>query len=219
MTEKKTLATELAAVMAEVGYVQKDARNDHFKYKYASADAVLTKVREACSKRGIAVVRTGAEVVSYENQIAVVRLTQTYRFGGEEATFTGLGSGKDSGDKAVMKANTAALKYLLSLAFNISWGDDPEADSKTDAPSEPKKRPSARRKQAPKSEPKADGKPEMSLFERLSGMISTARGSSDLDEVRDDMLRSKADLSAEEFKTLRGRVIEARKALAKGEKQ
>jgi hypothetical protein len=33
-----------------------------------------------------------------------------------------------------MKASTAALKYLLAGAFNISWGDDPEADASTDKP-------------------------------------------------------------------------------------
>jgi hypothetical protein len=31
-----------------------------------------------------------------------------------------------------MKANTAALKYAYANALTISWGDDPEADTKTD---------------------------------------------------------------------------------------
>ncbi len=57
---------------------------------------------------------------------------------------------KDAGDKALMKAQTAAIKYAMARAFNISWGDDPEADPKVDnidnAPTEaPKKAPSARR--------------------------------------------------------------------------
>lgn len=51
---------------------------------------------------------------------------------GETVTITGLGSGQDSGDKAVMKAQTAAIKYAYLLSMAISTGDDPEADIKTD---------------------------------------------------------------------------------------
>ena len=139
------LTKALSEIMAEVGYVQKDAKNDHHKYKYASADAVLTKVRAACSSRGIAITETTAYVMEYHpsegKARAVVQLSQAYRLGDETATFMGLGEGTDKGDKAVMKANTAALKYLLSLAFNISWGDDPEADPSTDAPATGGKKP------------------------------------------------------------------------------
>lgn len=51
---------------------------------------------------------------------------------GESVTITGLGSGQDSGDKAVMKAQTAAIKYAYLLSMAISTGDDPEADGRTD---------------------------------------------------------------------------------------
>src|SRR5690606_34885912 len=50
----------------------------------------------------------------------------------EEIQVSGLGQGSDKGDKAVMKAVTAAVKYALSTGFLISWGDDPEADSGVD---------------------------------------------------------------------------------------
>lgn len=51
---------------------------------------------------------------------------------GEEVKIYGIGSGQDAGDKAVMKAQTAATKYAYMLSFCIATGDDPEADSKTD---------------------------------------------------------------------------------------
>jgi hypothetical protein len=44
----------------------------------------------------------------------------------------GLGSGQDVGDKAVMKAQTAAIKYAYLMSLAISTNDDPEADSRTD---------------------------------------------------------------------------------------
>ena len=125
MTEK------LAEVMKEVGYVQKDARNDFHKYRYASAEAVLKKVNGALSDRGIAV-SSAATLEHYEPGHAIVRLALTFHDGEESITVEGLGEGSDKGDKATMKANTAALKYAMANAFLISWGDDPEADSGTD---------------------------------------------------------------------------------------
>lgn len=44
-------------------------------------------------------------------------------------SIVGLGSGQDSGDKAIMKAQTAAIKYAYLLSFAISTGDDPENDT------------------------------------------------------------------------------------------
>lgn len=44
----------------------------------------------------------------------------------------GFGSGQDAGDKAIMKAQTAAIKYAYMMSLCIATGDDPEADSKTD---------------------------------------------------------------------------------------
>ena len=51
---------------------------------------------------------------------------------GEDVKIYGIGSGQDAGDKAVMKAQTAAAKYAYMLSFCIATGDDHEADSKTD---------------------------------------------------------------------------------------
>jgi hypothetical protein len=134
------LAAKLAEVMGEVGYVQKDAVNEFHHYKYASAEAVLKKVNAALSERGIAVA-TQAELLQYDHlgdqagkakTQAVVRLSLSFTDGETTIVAQGLGEGSDTGDKAVMKANTAAVKYALADAFMISWGDDPEADVSTD---------------------------------------------------------------------------------------
>ncbi len=125
------LHQKLADVMQEVGYVQKDAVNEFHRYRYASAEAVLRKVNAALAKRGIAV-SSQAELLHYADNHAVVRLSLAFLDGDESVTAQGLGEGSDKGDKAVMKANTAALKYALANAFMISWGDDPEGDAETD---------------------------------------------------------------------------------------
>lgn len=135
------LQKALVEIMKEVGYVQKDAANTHHKYRYASADAVMTKVRESCAKHGVCIGNTQVDLIHYDGANRIVKITQVYRKGDEHATFSGIGEGKDNQDKGTMKANTAALKYLLANAFNISWGDDPEATTEDgDSTSKPAKR-------------------------------------------------------------------------------
>lgn len=150
------LVDKLAEVMSEVGYVQKDAENAFHHYKYASAEAVLKKVNAALSSRGIAV-STQAELLHYEEGHAVVRLSLTFTDGDESLTAQGLGEGSDKGDKAVMKANTAALKYAVANAFMISWGDDPEADTTTDIRA-------AAKRQAPEPEENPLGNGELPSY-------------------------------------------------------
>lgn len=138
-TKEHALATKLAKVAQEVAYVQKDATNSFQKYKYASAEAVLRKVNESLTSRNIAL-STSAELVQYHHgegkvpSVAIVSITLRFIDGdtSEVIAVQGLGQGADKGDKAVMKANTAALKYAYANAFTISWGDDPEADTTID---------------------------------------------------------------------------------------
>ena len=139
-----TLEQALAETMGEVGYLQKDAKNDFHGYSFASAKAVLLRVNRALSKRGVAV-GTKKALERYEvaqspkgqTVHAVVRCTLKFQKRGQIIEAEGLGGGSDRGDKAVMKAETAALKYALQGCCLISWGDDPEADSETDRDAEP----------------------------------------------------------------------------------
>ena len=176
----KLLRQDLAEVMGAVGYVQKDGKNESQHYKFASAEAVLKKVNAELSARGIAVSSKAEtlhfEVTQFQNDQgktrfrsdAVVKLTLTFTsdlitsnpetndisINREEVTVEGLGQATDTGDKAIMKANTAAIKYCLTNAFLISWGDDPEASPSGDAPADrptPKKKTAAKRP-SPKKE-------------------------------------------------------------------
>lgn len=138
----KTLASKLAEVMSIVAYVQKDGSNDFHKYKYASAEKVYQKVNAELSARSIAV-SSNCELLANTDDlskiVAKVTLTLVDGDSGEQLSISGIGEGADKGDKAAMKAITAATKYALSTGFLISWGDDPEADSNTDrAASKPK---------------------------------------------------------------------------------
>ena len=136
------LAKKLIAVMQECRYITKNGVNTFHKYKYATCADVLEMVNAAFVKHGIASI-TVPEVVDLHEvttakgsteHIATVKITIKLvdADSGESLEISGMGSGQDSGDKAVMKAQTAAIKYAYLLSFAISTGDDPEADQRID---------------------------------------------------------------------------------------
>lgn len=138
----KELASKIVAVMDECRYVQKTGKNAFHGYKYATAADVLDKVNTALVKNRIAVF-PAVEVTDFRDtpnakgnmeHLATVKTTLTLVDAdtGETVQTTGYGSGQDIGDKAVMKAQTASLKYAWMVFLQISTGDDPEADDSVD---------------------------------------------------------------------------------------
>lgn len=125
----RSLAKKLVQVMKECSYVQKDAKNEFKAYKYATAAGVLEKVNESLSKHGIATV-TNTEVIqsSFDaNQRYVAVKTEiTLIDCDSDETYKICGIGAESGDKAIARAQTMAIKYAWLMSLNISTGDDPE---------------------------------------------------------------------------------------------
>lgn len=136
------LAKKLVEVMKECRYVTKNGTNDFHHYNYATSADVLEKVNAALTKNGIASIATPNLLSSQDvttakgnvEHLATVEITvDLIDFeSGEKLTIKGLGSGQDAGDKSIMKAQTAALKYCYLLSLAIATGDDPEADTTTD---------------------------------------------------------------------------------------
>ena len=138
----KAIAGKLIQVMAECSQIPKNGVNDFHHYKYATSADVLEKVNSALVKHKLASVVTpevlqASEVLNSkgnaEQRVTVrVAITLVDAESGESVLLVGLGSGQDVGDKAVMKAQTAAIKYAYLMSLAISTNDDPEADSRTD---------------------------------------------------------------------------------------
>lgn len=127
--------------MLDAGYVQKDKVNKFHKYAYASDEAVSKKFRDSMRDNGIYV--ASSEIVKCElneKQLGDATVQSAFvhiRFVFSDGTSTygpyeGCGGAMDKGDKAVMKAMTAARKYAISQAALVSWGDDPEGDASID---------------------------------------------------------------------------------------
>ena len=140
--EKAKIAKKLVAVMSECSHVCKNGLNSYHQYKYATAEDVLCKVNEALTKNKLASVVTPAldsvvDVVNLKGNkehlaTISVKIELIDADSGESIVLQGFGSGQDAGDKAIMKAQTAAIKYAYMMSLCIATGDDPEADSKTD---------------------------------------------------------------------------------------
>ena len=136
------LAEKLIEAMKQCKYVTKNGVNMFHKYRYATSADVLEKVNAAFTKQGIATIVV-PEIIkdeavttakgTVEHLVTVkIEFTLVDKDSGETVVFRGFGSGQDATDKAVMKAQTAALKYAYMLSLAIATGDDPEADEKTD---------------------------------------------------------------------------------------
>lgn len=140
--ENTKIAKKLVNVMSECGHIAKNGLNSYHQYKYATAEDVLLKVNSALTKNKIASVvipeiASMVDVINLkgntEHLVTVnVQIKLIDSESGECVDLFGIGSGQDVGDKAVMKAQTAAIKYAYMMSLCIATGDDPEADTKTD---------------------------------------------------------------------------------------
>lgn len=135
------LAAKLNAAMADVGYIQKDKRNSSQGYNYASEAAIKAAFHKAFATHGIQFYWStdGAQMDKYEIEgsngtrtVFQATIKCTYRFidmeTGEYIEGMAMGVGQDSGDKAIYKAITGAIKYALTANFLVETGDDPEED-------------------------------------------------------------------------------------------
>ena len=136
-----SIATKLVLAMGEIDAVTKEGTNQAQGYKYVKAADVAQEVRKALVKHGIAF---GFDVVSEEHwqterftkdgtmigHMNYVSLRVDFEFMDAETGDTkvrkGIGWGSDTGEKAVYKAMTGALKYALRMNFIIPDESDPE---------------------------------------------------------------------------------------------
>nr|WP_302887625.1 ERF family protein [uncultured Romboutsia sp.] len=140
--ENTKIAKKLVNVMIECGHIAKNGLNSYHQYKYATAEDVLLKVNSALTKNKIASVvipeiASMVDVINLKGNIehlvtVNVQIKLIDSESGKCVDLFGIGSGQDAGDKAVMKAQTAAIKYAYMMSLCIATGDDPEADTKTD---------------------------------------------------------------------------------------
>lgn len=158
-----SLYEKLSLAMKSCSYIEKTGENTFHGYSYVTSSDVLERVNDALTSVGLITAVTPTLLDLREVQTAKGNIDKHATISvtisiidvetGESVQISGIGSGQDSGDKAIMKAETAAIKYAYMLSFCIATGDDPEADNTTDLktqdipPKESTARPTARSNQ------------------------------------------------------------------------
>jgi hypothetical protein len=137
----KNILAKMLAISSEVEAMPKDGLNTFQNYKYLSETQVSLKMRELLNKHGV-VFSHSSTITARDNWLNpkgirqnMVDVEVTYSFydvqSGEALVGLETGQGVDSGDKAVYKAITGAVKYIFMKNFLIPTGDDPENEKAT----------------------------------------------------------------------------------------
>ena len=145
------IGEKISAVMEACRYMPKDAVNNFQNYRYTTAAGMFAKINAELvaqclftqTKLSLVDFRadTDAKGGIVKHAVVSATVTITDKETGEHVDFIGLGSGQDNGDKAIMKANTAALKYAYVGGLCIAMSDDPESETNTTYQPEPKAQP------------------------------------------------------------------------------
>lgn len=138
MADKKETKQKHSMVAAceEVSYIKKDGWNAHFKYAYLTEMATKEKGWAALRKHGFVLKDCRVEIMHINESLTNVICSVTLFVGLENDElcyrWQGIGQGKDSADKATMKAQTAAYREAMKNGLGIAAGLDPEKDTTVD---------------------------------------------------------------------------------------
>lgn len=138
-TEPKNVFQALSAVMARVGYVQKQDASG-LPYSFAGERAFIIAVRPHFVDLGLSIRQVmveHVETIEYETKKGAQAFNRVFIFtweiahapSGTTCQVTSVGEGTDFGDKSCNKAQTVGLKYALRQALYIETGDDPDETS------------------------------------------------------------------------------------------
>ena len=138
MSETKLIHKKIIEVMALVGAISKDRKNDQQGYKFRGIEDVYNEFHPHFAKAGLfsvpRVVSNQQEIFQNKNgtRMTEVVLGVEFDFTASDGSFVTVGpiysQGLDSGDKAYNKAMSAAHKYAFIQLFVIPTEDERDAD-------------------------------------------------------------------------------------------
>lgn len=145
MSDTRTLHRKLAQVMYEADRIPKNGTAPAAMggFKFVQAGDAADVIRKALAEQKISMIPTSIELIDSAEHLTssqkamttvTVRTTWTLTDGdsGESIVIQSMGAGADTGDKAIPKAQTNAMKYALLMGFLLSTGDDPEQTDTSD---------------------------------------------------------------------------------------
>lgn len=126
------------AVMADIGVIGKDKKNQQQNWKYRGIDDVMNALQPSMIKHGLFIVPTVLEQHREERQTSrggnliysVCKVQYTfYAKDGSSVSCVVIGEGMDSGDKSSNKAMAIAMKYACFQVFCIPTEETHNADA------------------------------------------------------------------------------------------
>lgn len=128
MENKKGIYKKILSVMKNVEYMPKDGKIEFgkTKYKYLSAETIVSNIRKEMIKEGLIIYPSKSEVTNQSGSEKDILITYTLVDINDESCIEIQvpGGGYDNADKKTYKALTGAYKYALRQTFMIETGDD-----------------------------------------------------------------------------------------------
>lgn len=133
-----SLAEKLARIYQDVDRFAKSKQitGQGPSFSYTPVEEIADDLRKRMGAEGIVMVPSQIDVVATEDAGTtksgttrwrhVIRVDWTLTDGTDSLTVSSVGEAMDTGDKGMNKAQTAARKYALIGAFQLSTGDDPD---------------------------------------------------------------------------------------------
>lgn len=167
---EKSLLVKIAEAQVELGDLPKDreVNTGRYTYRYVTEDAITTALRRILSPKGVAVFVSWIGAVRDGDMTTV---TGEITFADDTGSFTigVLGTGSDSGDKGLSKAQTTALRIGLCKTFLQAGDDDGESVANPRSGSSEKQQTHVRPKLNPRWEEAVEKMGEAKAREILKG--------------------------------------------------
>ena len=137
MSDKKIFKS-MVAIMRGIDAISKDKRNQQQGFNFRGIDDVMNELHGVMAKEGVFVLPEAAGETSIQEKTTAKGGTlrfvvQKWRFhfvadDGSEVSGEAIGEAMDSGDKAMNKSMSIALKYVLLQTFMIPTIEDKDPD-------------------------------------------------------------------------------------------
>jgi len=150
--------SKIAAIIADLGAIEKNKNNKEQGFKYRGIDDVYNAIHPLFAKHGVFTAPEILERVQNEHltksgaawKHVIIKVCYTYYAAdGSSVKSVIYGEGLDNGDKATNKALAVAHKYSLLQMFCVATDDMDDPDERT--------APEAITKQAPRQAPAGNG--------------------------------------------------------------
>ena len=147
------LVAALAAAQLEFGVASKDSVNPYYSSKYADIAAVISAVRPALNKQGIALTAIPDQDLERQTASMTIMLAKGEQYLGFETEAPAVGKTRDGKDRFDIQTLSAVWTYLRRTGTSALCGLAQEDDDDGNAVVQDQSRPVAPRKPAPQAVP------------------------------------------------------------------